>query len=72
MLASLAEERKRQKAQETERLAAEERERKRQEELQRAPKLAFAEARGKLPFPAQGQIVRRFGEPDGLGGEARG
>jgi septal ring factor EnvC (AmiA/AmiB activator) len=72
LLASLAEERKRQEAQETERLAAEERERKRQEELQRAPKLAFAEARGKLPFPAQGQIVRRFGEPDGLGRETQG
>jgi septal ring factor EnvC (AmiA/AmiB activator) len=72
LLASLAEERKRQEAQEAERQAAEELERKRQEELQRAPKLAFAEARGKLPFPAQGQIVRRFGEPDGLGRETQG
>lgn len=72
LLASLAEERKRQQAQEAERLAAEERERKRQEELQRAPKLSFAEARGKLAFPAQGQIVRRFGEPDGLGRETQG
>jgi septal ring factor EnvC (AmiA/AmiB activator) len=72
LLASLAEERKRQDAQEAERQAAEELERKRQEELQRAPKLAFAEARGKLPFPAQGQIVRRFGEPDGLGRETQG
>jgi murein hydrolase activator len=72
LLASLAEERKRQEAEEAERQAAEELERKRQEELQRAPKLAFAEARGKLPFPAQGQIVRRFGEPDGLGRETQG
>jgi len=72
LLASLAEERKRRQAQEAERLAAEERERKRQEELQRAPKLSFAEARGKLAFPAQGQIVRRFGEPDGLGRETQG
>jgi septal ring factor EnvC (AmiA/AmiB activator) len=72
LLASLAEERKRQEAQEAERQAAEELERKRQEELQRAPKLAFAEARGKLPFPAQGQIIRRFGEPDGLGRETQG
>jgi murein hydrolase activator len=72
LLASLAEERKRQEAQEAERQAAEELERRRQEELQRAPKLAFAEARGKLPFPAQGQIIRRFGEPDGLGRETQG
>ena len=55
-----------------ERLAAEERERQRQENLQRAPKLAFAEAKGKLAFPAQGQIVRGFGEPDGLGRETQG
>jgi septal ring factor EnvC (AmiA/AmiB activator) len=72
LLASLAEERKRQEAREAERMAAEERERKRLEELQRTPKLAFAEAKGKLSFPAQGQIVRRFGEPDGLGRETQG
>ena len=72
LLASLAEERKRQEAEAAERLAAEERERRRQEELQRAPKLAFADAKGKLAFPAQGQIVRGFGEPDGLGRETQG
>jgi murein hydrolase activator len=72
LLASLAAERKRQEAEEAQRLAAEEQERKRQEELQRTPKLAFAEAKGKLAFPAQGQIVRRFGEPDGLGRETQG
>jgi septal ring factor EnvC (AmiA/AmiB activator) len=72
LLASLAEERKRQEALETERQAAEALERNRQEELQRAPKLAFAEARGKLPFPAQGQIIRRFGEPDGLDRDTQG
>ena len=52
--------------------AAAERERLRQEELQRRPKMVFAEARGKLAFPAQGQIVRRFGEPDGLGRQIQG
>jgi septal ring factor EnvC (AmiA/AmiB activator) len=72
LLASLAEERERQEQEATERLAAEERERKRQEELQRAPRMDFAEAKGKLSFPAQGQIVRRFGEPDGLGRETQG
>ena len=72
LLAGLAEERKRQETEAAERLAAEERERQRQENLQRAPKLAFAEAKGKLAFPAQGQIVRGFGEPDGLGRETQG
>ena len=72
LLAGLAEERKRQEAEAAERLAAEERERQRQENLQWAPKLAFAEAKGKLAFPAQGQIVRGFGEPDGLGRETQG
>ena len=72
LLASLAEERKRQEAEAQRRQAAEELERKRQEELKRGPKLDFAEARGKLPFPAQGQIVRRYGEPDGLGRETQG
>lgn len=72
LLASIAEERKRSQAEAAAKQAAEEQERKRQEELQRQPKLAFADARGKLAFPAQGQVVRRFGEPDGLGGNAQG
>jgi septal ring factor EnvC (AmiA/AmiB activator) len=72
LLASLEEERKLKEATEARLQAEEEEERKRREELLRTPKLAFAEARGKLPFPAQGQIVRRYGEPDGLGGEAQG
>ncbi len=72
LLASLAEERKRQEAEASKKQAAEALERQRQEELRRAPRLSFAEARGKLPFPAQGQIVRRYGEPDGLGRETQG
>lgn len=72
LLASLAEERKRQEQESAEKLAAEERERQRQEELARAPRLDFAQAKGKLSYPAQGQIVRRYGEPDGLGRETQG
>jgi septal ring factor EnvC (AmiA/AmiB activator) len=72
LLAGLAEERKRQERAEAQKLAAEALERKRQEELQRAPRLDFAQAKGKLTYPAQGQIVRRFGEPDGLGRETQG
>lgn len=72
LLDQLAEERKREEDEALRRKVAAELERKRQEELQRRPKLAFAEARGKLVLPAQGEIVRRFGEPDGLGREVRG
>jgi septal ring factor EnvC (AmiA/AmiB activator) len=36
------------------------------------PKLAFAEARGRLPLPVTGIIARAFGQPDGLGGVERG
>lgn len=72
LLASVAEERKRAEAVRTAKAEAEEKERLRQEELQRKPRMDFAEARGKLPFPAQGQIMRRFGEKDSLGVEAQG
>jgi septal ring factor EnvC (AmiA/AmiB activator) len=72
LLAAIAAERRRTEAAAAARLEAEARERRRQEELLRRPKLAFADARGKLEFPAQGQIVRRFGDPDGLGGAAQG
>ena len=36
------------------------------------PAVAFVDARGTLPLPAAGTIVRRWGEDDGLGGPARG
>ena len=52
--------------------ADEQRQRESQEALLRQPKLAFPDARGKLPFPAQGAIVRRFGEADGLGRDSQG
>ena len=52
--------------------AEEQRQRDKQEALLRQPKVAFPDAKGKLPFPAQGQIVRRFGEPDGLGRDTQG
>lgn len=68
LLTSLAEDKKKAEA----RAAAEEKERLRLEDLQRRPKVVFAEARGKLELPAQGQVMRRFGEADGLGGKAQG
>lgn len=72
LLDQLAAERERAAAEAARRQVADELERKRQEELQRRPQLDFAEAKGKLAFPAQGEIVRRYGEPDGLGREVQG
>ncbi len=37
-----------------------------------APAVAFIDLKGRLPAPASGQIVRRFGAPDGLGGKEKG
>jgi septal ring factor EnvC (AmiA/AmiB activator) len=37
-----------------------------------APKIAFPEARGLLPMPVGGTMVREFGDPDGVGGTSRG
>ena len=36
------------------------------------PAVPFAEARGTLPLPVSGAVLRRWGEDDGLGGLARG
>ena len=72
LLASIAAEKKRQDEEEAARLAAEDKERRRQEELARRPKMVFSEAKGRLELPAEGQVVRRFGQPDGLGGSAQG
>jgi septal ring factor EnvC (AmiA/AmiB activator) len=37
-----------------------------------APKIPFQEARGVLPAPVSGEVVRGFGAPDGVGGTTRG
>jgi septal ring factor EnvC (AmiA/AmiB activator) len=37
-----------------------------------APSIAFAEAKGKLPFPAAGRIVRSFGAENGAGSPEKG
>jgi septal ring factor EnvC (AmiA/AmiB activator) len=36
------------------------------------PKIPFSEAKGLLPMPVGGATLRGFGDPDGLGGTARG
>ena len=37
-----------------------------------APAVAFVDAKGLLPMPASGRIIRNFGDDDGLGGSAQG
>jgi septal ring factor EnvC (AmiA/AmiB activator) len=36
------------------------------------PPLAFTERLGRLDYPAQGQLIRQFGDADGFGGQAKG
>ncbi len=36
------------------------------------PEIAFGDARGQVPLPAAGSILKMFGSPDGLGGTERG
>jgi septal ring factor EnvC (AmiA/AmiB activator) len=36
------------------------------------PKVAFANAKGLLPMPANGTEIKAFGDPDGLGGKSPG
>ena len=67
LLAALAAEEAKRAAEESkaekERLAAEQR----RKELANVPKIAFADAKGQLAYPASGQIAKRFGEDTGLG-----
>ena len=72
LMADLAAERAKAEADRLKKAEAAERERARQEELRRQPKMVFAEAKGRLSYPAQGRVLRRFGEPDGLGGKSQG
>ena len=37
-----------------------------------APSVAFVDAKGLLPMPVSGRIIRSFGDSDGLGGHAQG
>ncbi len=37
-----------------------------------APKIAFVDARGLLPLPVAGSLIKAFGAPDGIGGTEKG
>ena len=47
-------------------------EKKRQEAALFKPSLKFSQSRGRLQYPAQGQIIKAFGADDGLGSALRG
>jgi septal ring factor EnvC (AmiA/AmiB activator) len=72
LLASLAEERQRKADEAQRKAAADELHKQRLKDALEQPKMAFADARGRLAYPAQGQILKRFGDDDGLGGTLRG
>jgi septal ring factor EnvC (AmiA/AmiB activator) len=72
LMENLAAERARAEAERFRQAAAEEIARRKKEAALQQPRVAFAAIRGKLAFPAQGQIVKRFGEGDGLGGNIQG
>lgn len=72
LIASLAAENQRREAEESKKAAAGELPEKKLQEALEQPRVAFAQTRGKLAYPAQGQILKRFGDDDGLGGTIRG
>jgi septal ring factor EnvC (AmiA/AmiB activator) len=69
LAAALEAERKRAEEQKAAALAAEQR---RQEALRQKPRMAFADARGRIEYPAQGRIIKRYGDADGFGGKVKG
>jgi septal ring factor EnvC (AmiA/AmiB activator) len=71
-IAALEAEKKRAEIEKLKKAQALEEERKRREVEARKPRIAFASAKGRLEYPAQGRIIGRFGDNDGLGGKLRG
>ena len=72
LIADLAAARRKEEAKKTRLALAMEAERKRQEEFLMRPSVAFSSIKGRLEYPVQGQILKRFGQDDGLGSELRG
>ena len=72
LIADLAAARLKQEARKTREALALETERKRQEEFLLRPSVAFSSIKGRLEYPVQGQILKSFGQDDGLGSELRG
>jgi septal ring factor EnvC (AmiA/AmiB activator) len=71
-IAALEAERKRAEAEKLKQAQAAEETRRRQLEEAKRPRMAFASVKGRLEYPAQGKIIARYGDADGLGGKLRG
>ena len=53
-------------------IAEEEAEQLRRDAALQAPRMDFGQAKARLAYPAQGQILKNFGDKDGLGGALQG
>jgi septal ring factor EnvC (AmiA/AmiB activator) len=71
LLASLAADEARAAEEEARKAAAAEKAKRLEEEARMKPRLAFAEAKGRLSYPVQGQILKNFGDPS-LSGTLQG
>jgi murein hydrolase activator len=72
LLAALEDDRVRREAEDATSSAAAEAESRRQAAIAARPRIALADAKGKLDYPAQGRLVKRYGDSDGFGGAVKG
>ncbi len=72
LIAELAAAKREEEAKKTAELKVLEAERQRQEAALLKPRINLSQNRGRLEFPAQGQILKKFGDDDGLGSTLRG
>ncbi len=72
LVAELAAQRLKDEAERSRQALAIEAERKRQEAALMKPMMVFSTSLGRLEYPVQGQILKRFGDDDGLGSTLRG
>lgn len=72
LLDDLAAEQKRQQAETEERRKKEDAAEKLRQAARQQPRLAFADLKGHLQYPAQGQLLQGFGDDDGFGSKVKG
>ncbi len=72
LVAELTAQRLKDEAERSRQALAIEAERKRQEAALMKPLMVFSASLGRLEYPVQGQILKRFGDDDGLGSTLRG
>jgi murein hydrolase activator len=72
LVAELTAARLKEEAEKSKQALALEAERKRQAEALLKPPMVFSASLGRLDYPAQGQILKRYGDDDGLGSSLRG